>query len=59
MDDDLCVCEHERRHHFVLGCTKCDCTYFTTWEEIDAEREAEKVRNEEKNGRESKSPRTL
>lgn len=37
-EDRQCACEHFENQHFALGCSRCNCTYFVTWDEIDADR---------------------
>lgn len=39
--EDLCICGHSSRYHFSLGCSRCMCYVFITWEEVDRERSKE------------------
>jgi len=35
----MCICGHSDKYHFALGCCKCHCSSFITWEEYDAKQE--------------------
>lgn len=37
-DDPDCLCGHSCKNHFSLGCSRCGCTCYLTWEEYDEER---------------------
>lgn len=39
-DEPECACGHTQSKHFSGGCTKCDCCFFVTWDEIDEARAA-------------------
>lgn len=41
-EEEICMCGHSCKNHFSLGCIKCDCLGFGTWEEYDLEKEQEK-----------------
>lgn len=33
--DEECMCSHVQSNHFSLGCCKCACLWFCTWEEYE------------------------
>lgn len=36
-EKEICGCGHDDKEHFALGCMRCDCVHFMSWEEIDKE----------------------
>jgi len=32
-----CMCGHSDKDHFSLGCCRCSCTFYMTWDEYDRE----------------------